>query len=83
MTDVRKLVKGERLPLPVSLVGGSGMGWVTTDPKVDGLLIVPRCGAEAVILSDSELADFGYVRKTCQRDQKKAPQRAKKKTGTR
>ena len=80
MTEVRKLVKGEKLPLPVSLVGGSGMGWVTTDPEVDGLLIVPRCGAEAVILSDTELADFGYVRsKTPQRDKKKTVVRKKKK----
>ena len=74
MTEVKKLVKGEKLPLPVSLVGGSGMGWIVTDPEVDGLLVVPRLGADAVILSDAELADFGYVRRT-----QRTPQRDTKK----
>ena len=68
MAEVRKLEKGEKLPLPVSLVGGDGAGWTYADPKVDGLLVVPRAGVEAVILSDADLADFGYVRKTYQRD---------------
>ena len=63
MTEVRKLVKGERIPLPVALIGGSGAGWVTADPAIDGLLIVPKMGADAVIMSDADLADFGYVRK--------------------
>lgn len=63
MTEVRKLVKGEKLPLPVALIGGSGAGWVTADPAIDGLLIVPKMGTDAVIMSDADLADFGYVRK--------------------
>jgi len=63
MTDVTKLVKGEKVPVPVALIGGSGTGWVTADPATDGLMIIPKVGVEAVILSDKELADFGYVRK--------------------
>jgi hypothetical protein len=63
MTEIRKLVKGERIPLPVALIGGSGTGWVTVDPAIDGLLVVPRVGIEAVMMSDADLEDFGYVRK--------------------
>lgn len=63
MTEIRTLVKGEKSSLPVALVGGSGAGWVTADPAVNGLLVVPRCGVEAVILSESELKDFGYVKR--------------------
>lgn len=63
MTAVTKLVKGEKVPVPVALIGGSGTGWVTADPATDGLMIIPKVGVEAVILSDKELADFGYVRK--------------------
>lgn len=63
MTEIQKLVKGERTTLPVALIGGSGTGWVTADPAVDGLLVVPQCGVEAVILSEADLADFGYVKK--------------------
>lgn len=68
MTEVKKLEKGEKVPLPVSLIGGDGIGWIVADPEVDGLLVVPRVGAEAVILSDADLADFGYHRKTYRRD---------------
>lgn len=67
MTEIRTLVKGEKSSLPVALVGGSGAGWVTADPAVNGLLVVPRCGVEAVILSESDLADFGYVKKRSQK----------------
>lgn len=86
MTEIQKLVKGEKTALPVALIGGSGAGWVTADPAVDGLLVIPKCGVGAVILSESDLADFGYVKRRNQKrvsvpsstDNKPKPEGARK-----
>jgi len=63
MTDIRKVTKGEKINLPLALAEIDESGWSFVDPKVDGLLIIPRPGVAAALLTDADLEEFGYTRK--------------------